>query len=66
MKDIHGNIIDVGDPIYILDAAAGGSQSKRLLYGIVTKVTSGKCQVQVYENECTYSKTSATVIKPME
>jgi hypothetical protein len=66
MQDIHGNMIYVGDNIYILDAATGGSQSKRLLYGIVTKVTSGKCQVYVYENERTYSKTSATIIKPME
>jgi hypothetical protein len=66
MQDIHGNIIDVGDHVYIIDAIVKGSQSKRLLYGVVTGVTSGKCQVRVYENMRTYSKTSATVIKPME
>tara|TARA_R110002020_G_scaffold89062_4_gene217958 strand:+ start:174 stop:374 length:201 start_codon:yes stop_codon:yes gene_type:complete len=66
MNDIHGNDVEVGDPIYIVDAAIGGSKSKRLLYGKVVEISKGKCKVLVHENKRTYSKTSATIIRPME
>ena len=66
MQDIHGNIVNVGAGIYILDAARPGSKSKRLLYGEVTEVSDGKCKVFVHENKRTYSKTSATVLLPKE
>ena len=66
MLDIHGNNVSIGSGIYIVDAAGRGSKSKRLLYGEVTEVTNGKCKVLVYENQRTYSKTSATVLMPRE
>jgi len=66
MLDIHGNEVTKGAVIYIMDAAIAGSKSKRLLYGEVTEVSNGKCKVLVYENQRTYSKTSATVLLPKE
>jgi hypothetical protein len=66
MNDIHGNDVDVDDSIYIVDAAAAGSKSKRLLYGKVVEISKGKCKVLVHENQRTYSKTSSTIIRPME
>lgn len=66
MIDLHGNPVEVGDNVYIMAAANGGSKSMRLLYGKVTATTDGKCDVLVYENNRTYSKTSATTLRPME
>lgn len=66
MLDIHGNKVEVGDPIYIIDAAIGGSKSKRLLLGVVTEVSKSKCLVLVHGNQKTYSKTSSTIVKPKE
>ncbi len=66
MYDIHGNCVDVGDSIYIVDAATCGSKSKRLLYGQVVETSTGKCKVLVHENQRTYSKTASTIIRPME
>jgi len=66
VNDIHGNDVAVGDSIYIVDAVARGSKSKRLLYGAVVEISKGKCKVLVHENKRTYSKTSYTIIRPME
>jgi hypothetical protein len=66
MLDIHGNNVQVGAGIYIVDAAILGSKSKRLLYGEVTEVSNGKCKVFVHENKRTYSKTASTVLLPKQ
>ncbi len=66
MLDIHGNVVEKGDNIYILDSVIAGPKNRRLLYGEVTKVTHSKCEVLVYENQKTYKKTSATVLLPKE
>lgn len=66
MLDIHGNVVKVGEGVYIVDASTMGSKSKRLLYGEVTEVSNGKCKVLVHENQRTYSKTSSTVLLPKE
>ena len=66
MNDIHGNTLEVGDQIYIVDAAQCGSKSKRLLYGEIKSITGSKCQVFVFENKRTYSKTSSTIVKPQD
>ena len=63
-SDIEGNVLLEGDHVYIMAAANGGSQSMRLLYGKVVETTQSKVKVMVYENGKTYSKTSATVVKP--
>ena len=65
-SDIHGNALKEGDHVYIMAAANGGSKSMRLLYGKVVETTNAKAQVLVYENKRTYSKTGATIVKPME
>lgn len=66
MVDIHGNIVEVRDNIYINQPAIAGSKSKRLLYGVVVATGSGTCRVKVFENGRVYSVTSATCLKPME
>jgi len=63
-SDIEGNVLNMGDHVYIMAPAKGGSQSMRLLYGEVVETTEAKVMVMVYENGKTYSKTSATVVKP--
>lgn len=65
-NDIHGNVVLVGDHVYIIAAARGGSQSMRLLYGQVQETTTSKATVYVYENKTSYSKTKATIVKPLE
>ena len=63
-SDIAGNVLLEGDHVYIVAAAVAGSKSVRLLYGKVVETTQSKVKVEVYENGRTYSKTSATVVKP--
>lgn len=65
-SDIHGNPLSQGDKVYIMAAANGGSKSMRLLYGEVTKTTDRKAEIYIYENSKVYSKTSATIVKPLE
>ena len=66
MQDIHGNELEVDDTVYIIDAARGGSNSKRLLLGRVDSISGNKAQVFVWKNARMYSKTSATIVKPAE
>lgn len=64
MTDLEGNIICTGDTVYICDAAIAGSNSKRLLRGVVLSISNNKAKIKVYENGRTYSKTSQTIIAP--
>lgn len=66
MKDIHGNLLRLNDPVYIVNSINKGSNSKRLLYGRVFKIKKNIASVVVFENEEIYRVKSNTILRPLE
>lgn len=66
MQDIHGNMVELGDEVYVLTTPTSGSRYKRLFYGWVSELSESKAKVTCYENKREVSVTSVSIVKPAE
>jgi len=65
--DIEGNIIEIGDVVYICDSFRADSKSKRLIRCTVESIFNKGllCKVKCKENDRVYSKYTSSCIKPL-
>ena len=66
MPDREGNVLNIGDIVYISDAARPGSRSRRLLRGKIIEDNGAKVIVSVFENNREYSKLASSCLRPLQ
>lgn len=66
MQDIHGNVLSVGDNVYVLTTSRPGSKYKRLFYGEIVDTTAKKCKVHCFELGRVVSVESVSLVKPYD